>query len=82
MNKDYILFHLKEAQDALAQMINQIESDEEYEYGNFWPDMQHLYHHINTAWNVREADLDRAAKCSEEDFDYWRKFPSDLEMNI
>jgi hypothetical protein len=40
--------------------------------------MQHLFHHINTAWNARSILDEQAAEGG--DFDKHRRFPSDLDM--
>jgi hypothetical protein len=80
MNKPYITFHLSEANKALDRLLKDLESDPEYEYGNYRVDMEHLYHHINSAWNAREASEEAANDCSEEDFRRWRQFPTDLEL--
>jgi len=55
MNKSYVLYNLREAQAQLAQLIAGLESDPGYGYGDFMPDMSHLYHHVNTAWNAQDA---------------------------
>lgn len=80
MNKDYILYNLREAIDGILSTIKEIENDPEYEYGNYVVDMRHIYHHVNTAWNARDADKKRTDECSQKDFDMWRQFPKDMEM--
>ena len=35
----------------------------------------HIYHHVNWAWNCRNADEDRAIRCDARDFRRWEKFP-------
>lgn len=81
MNKEYILYNLKEALEQLTETINELETDKEYEGGNYAVDMKHLYHHINTAWNSQNATEDESVQCSELNFERWKGFPNDLEMN-
>lgn len=81
MNKDYILFHLREAAEALDRSIREIEGDPEYEFGNFLVEITHLYHHVNTAWNARDASQEQAELCSEDDFRQWRQFPADIDLS-
>jgi hypothetical protein len=81
MNNDYVLFHLREAADELRTTIRELETDPEYGYGDFVVAMMHLYHHVNTAWNAKEATQEQAAACSDEDFHRWRQFPADLDMS-
>ena len=75
MNRDFILFNLKEARDQLLETIAEIESDPDYGYGNYVADMTHLYHHVNTAWNARDVSELQAGQCTEKDSYEWRQFP-------
>ena len=82
MQKDYILFHLNEAKEALDEIINDLKSNSEYDTPEFEVDIQHLYHHINTAWNSKFASNKEIEECSGEDFNKWRDFPTDIEMSV
>ena len=81
MNKQHILFHLGEAKDELDRTIRELNQTPEYDYGEYVIAMAHLYHHLNTAWNGRDASPERAKACSEEDFRNWRQFPQDIDMS-
>ena len=37
--------------------------------------IEHIYHHVNWAWNCRNADEVRAIRCDDRDFRRWEKFP-------
>jgi hypothetical protein len=80
MNKDWILFHLREGLEELTRTIAAFEAKPEYDETKFEIAMAHLYNHLNTAWNSRQSDPERTAKCSDEDFYAWRAFPSDISM--
>ena len=80
MNKEYILYNLKEAKEAIEQIIQDLEKDSEYGKEAYYVDMQHLYHHLNTAWNSRFSTRKQSIKCSKKDFNTWRQFPNDIEM--
>jgi len=82
MNKAYILHHLKEAHEHLARVIEEIESQADYDYGEYVVDVSHLYHHINTAWNAREASEAEAEKCTEANFKRWRQMPNSSELHL
>ena len=82
MNKVFVLFNLKEALESLESMVREIEADPEYDFGNYVVDMSHLYQHINTAWNARDASQEDAEKCTQEDFDNWNEFPTEGELLI
>lgn len=80
LNEAYISFHLREAAESIRERIEAIESDPEYEIGSYTADMMHLYHHVNTAWNARFSSEEESEACSEENFERWRQYPSDLQM--
>ena len=82
MNKEYVLFHLREAQDAIETTLKEIEAEDDCDYGNFVVDMAHVYHHVKTAWNARDSSAAEAETCSEEDFNRWRQLPTDLDMSV
>jgi len=81
MNKEHILIHLTEAQEELSRTIQDLKEDKEYDYGNYLVAMMHLYHHINTAWNIRDISRERANNYSEEDFNKWRQMPMDIPLD-
>jgi hypothetical protein len=80
INRDYVLWHLREAMNALQGLIEDMESSPDYGDPEFKIDLSHVYLHVNTAWNARFASPDRTAMCSQEDFDDWRQYPEDLEQ--
>lgn len=80
MNTDWVLYNLREAAKELSRMVSDIETTPDYGYGEFFVAMQHLYHHVNTAWNGRDASPQRVTACLEEDFDAWRRFPTDIQF--
>ena len=80
MNKEYILYNLKDAFEQLESIIKDIETNGEYEIGEYSADMQHLYHHINTSWNSRYASKIESEECTKENFVKWRQFPDDIHM--
>ena len=80
MNREWVLSNLREAAEELTQTISEIEATPDYDDGEFLVAMQHIYDHLNTAWNAREAPADRVAACSEADFFAWRQFPTDIYL--
>jgi len=80
MNKDWILFHLREAQEELTRIILQLESNSDYDEIEFEIAMAHMYNHLNAGWNSRNVDAKRTAKISDEDFFSWRSFPTDIPL--
>lgn len=80
MNRDHVLWHLREAEDELRRTIADIESTPDYGYGEFVVAITHAYHHLNTAWNAKDESPARVAACVETDFRQWRQFPSDIDL--
>lgn len=80
MNKEWLLSHLREANEELTQIINRVESDPEFGDIELEIALTHMYHHVNTAWNARNVESERRFWISQEDFDVWRKFPSDIPL--
>jgi hypothetical protein len=78
MTRDFVLWHLREATEAITQMVAEMEADSDYSEGELMIAMGHLYHHLNTAWNARNASLGRTHKCNARDFKAWSRFPRDL----
>lgn len=82
MNRDYVLFHLKEALEEINKTIKEITTEADYDDSEFSVAMAHLYHHINSAWNARNASDEEAKECSEANFQIWRHFPTDIDMEV
>jgi hypothetical protein len=78
MNKQWVIWNLKEAKEELDRTIAELESDPEYDYSEFSVAMSHLYDHLNTAWNAREARKQEVQECTKESFDRWRQTPDDI----
>ncbi len=57
MEKDYAIFNLTEAKAAIEQLLAEMQSDPEYDIGNYQVDMQHVYWHINCAWNGKGFNM-------------------------
>ena len=80
MNKEVILFNLTEAQEELDRTVKELNEDSEYGEPEFSVAMMHFYHHINTAWNARDSTPEEWKRCSDEDFNRWGRYPTDLEL--
>ena len=81
MNNRHTEFHLKEALEQLQETISSFQKGDVDEV-QLELDMEHLYHHINTAWNSRNALEKDTDECSQANFEEWRKFPSDIDLSI
>ncbi|HET7452327.1 MAG TPA: hypothetical protein VFL12_06270 [Thermoanaerobaculia bacterium] len=80
MNREYVLFNLREAESALAATIRGLEAENGFDEESLLRAMMHLYLHVNTAWNARNATAEEARECSVSNFREWRHFPGDIAM--
>lgn len=78
MNRDWVLHHLREAREELGRTIDEIVATPDYDVGELLVSMSHLYHHLNTAWNARDAAESAVREVSAEDFKRWSRFPADI----
>jgi hypothetical protein len=80
MNTKAMLSNLTEGLEQLQHTIEAIKSDPEYGIEEYRVEMGHLYHHLNTAWNGRDATEQEYKECAASDFNRWRKFPQEDEL--
>nr|WP_295770943.1 hypothetical protein [Rhodoferax sp.] len=69
------MYELEDAQNHLARLIADLESDSDYEATNLQVDLGHVFAHLNRAWHRRELTRD----LTEEEWKAASHFPSDLE---
>ena len=53
MNTRSIMFNLEEALEQLNSTVNDLKNTKGYNEDDFRVQIEHLYHHINFAWNTR-----------------------------
>jgi len=80
MNTGFLLFNLREAQEEIEETIRELETNSDFGEPEFSVAMMHLYHHVNTAWNARNSTPEESKNGSDEDFNRWGNYPSDLEL--
>jgi hypothetical protein len=78
MNREWVLHHLREAHEELGRTIGEITETPDYDSGEFLVSMSHLYHHLNTACNARDASESAVREVTAEDFRRWSAFPADV----
>ena len=78
LNLKFILSNLRDAREELDTIIELAQSGK-LDETDFQIKMEHAYHHLNFAWNIRHVPATRASQCVAEDFNQWSKFPADLE---
>ena len=77
LNHDIILLNINETFEELEGIKKKLESGvlDEVEFQSL---LQHVYHHLNFAWNIRNETTNAYSNLSDDDFYRWRKYPEDL----
>jgi hypothetical protein len=77
-NPKIIGSNIAEARDELNNLLIEIEKGELHEAG-LRVGLLHAYHHLNFAWNIRRVATSRYASLTQQEFDAWGRYPSDIE---
>ena len=80
MNWQIIKSNIKEAREQLEKLERAISSDDPPDEVELQLMLEHAYHHLNFAWNIRDASTEQYASMTDEDFNRWGKFPTDIEV--
>ena len=73
-----IAYNLEDALEELQKLNDRLLSNNLPDDVEFQIAMQHIYHHLNFAWNTRNKSIEETAELTKEKFDLWGKFPEDL----
>jgi hypothetical protein len=79
LNWKIILYDITEAREQLEHIERRARNEKkpnEYELQTM---LEHAYHHLNFAWNVRRVSTKRYANLSDAEFNQWSKFPKEME---
>jgi hypothetical protein len=80
MNRQIIESNIKEAREQLEEIEKRLSAN--LIEGELLVMLQHAYHHLNFAWNVREVPTERYASMTDEEFNEWGKIPQDMDDSI
>jgi len=80
MNRQIIESNIKEAREQLEEIEKRLSAN--LIEGELLVMLQHAYHHLNFAWNVREIPTERYASMTDEEFNEWGKIPQDMDDSI
>ena len=69
-----ILQNIVEAREQLESIEKSL-LDPEYQECDFQIQLEHAYHHLNYAWNIRDESDVAVNAHTAEDFTRWSKFP-------
>jgi hypothetical protein len=78
LNTKLVGGNIAEANEQLARLLRTILtgklSEEELAVG-----LRHAYSHLNFAWNIRRVPTSEYANLTQEQFEEWGKYPSDID---
>ena len=75
-----IAYDLEDALEELKRLTKSISSGNRPDEVEIQIAMQHIYHHLNFAWNTRYESIQNYADIMDEKFVQLGKFPQDLEL--
>lgn len=78
MNWKLIASNLREAREQIVEIEQRIER-KDYSEAELYIDLQHAYHHLNFAWNIRTVKTKKYTEMTDTDFNRWGQFPKDIE---
>jgi hypothetical protein len=70
--------NIKDALKEMQKLDRQISSGDMPDEVEFQIAMQHIYHHLNFAWNIRHEPIENYVGMTKDQFNLWGKFPEDL----
>ena len=79
LNWKIILSNIAEARDQLEQIDARAKNGKKPTEGELQIMLEHAYHHLNFAWNIRHLPSKRYGKLSDAEFNRWGKFPKEIE---
>jgi hypothetical protein len=79
MNHRHVLANLEEAAEELNRTVEALRRPGRYSEGELHVALQHVYHHINFAWNGRLSTRKRSRACSARDFKAWGQYPRTIK---
>ena len=81
-NHDLIITHLNESIQALQRIVICLETGHlfgtrkpmRYRGVHFRSHLEHVQHHINYAWHIRDVPYEQALNTTDEEFERWSTF--------
>jgi hypothetical protein len=73
LNWEIVNDNIVEAREQLEEVERQIASEDISE-GSFKVMIEHAFHHLNFAWNVRQLSSEQYVRMNDADFNAWGVF--------
>ena len=79
INWEIVLSDIADARSDLQYIEHRVKSGHALNEEEFRVTLQHVYHHLNFAWNARHQSTERYANLTDEDFISWGQYPADID---
>lgn len=80
LNWEIILSNITEAREQLEQIEERAKNEKKPAEGELQVMLEHAYHHLNFAWNLRHISTKKYSQLSDDEFNEWSKFPKQIEV--
>lgn len=79
LNWEIILSNLAEAREQIEEIEKRAKAKRKPSEIELQIWLEHAYHHLNFAWNIRHKTSLNYSKLSDDEFNEWSKFPKEIE---
>jgi len=79
LNWEIILSNISEASEELQRIESCVKNGNAPTEIEFQIMLEHAYHHLNFAWNIRHVSTKRYSKLTDKEFNRWSKHPKEIE---
>lgn len=79
MNKKFITYNFQDIQEEVEIVIRRAQAGQ-LSHEEFYKSIQHIYHHLNIAWNARSTEPEVVFDLDDERMDEWKEFPKDIKL--
>ena len=78
LNWEIILSNLAEAREQIEQIEERAKNRKKPAEVELQIMLEHVYHHLNFAWNIRHKTSFNYSTLSDEEFNKWSKYPQEI----
>ena len=79
MNYEIVLSNIREAREEIEKLEAKIASSDKPDEVEFELSLRHAYHHLNSAWHIRNIKTEKYINLTDTDFKNWGKFPTGFD---
>lgn len=79
MNWEIIQYNIRDVREQLQEIEDLIDQGTPPSEIEFQIKIEHAFHHLSFAWNIRHVSSKEYGNLSDEDFNAWSKFPKEIE---